>query len=367
MRDGTILHIMNSIYGRSDQYGARSRWIVGANERNQEMAVFSRAGKGNSQQTHVPVYALSLPVSAQARRLTAKLTVRHSAKRRAIGAGFDTALVNALIDVSPENVVLAHVWDWTPRAMSWLRNRFPAIRIIRDVVVNRYYDFYSGRPITDQLPSTDLFLAPSRYTADQLLSWGIPSEKIVEIPFGVDIKTYKPAASVPTSPLRFAFSGAVSRRKGVDSLLRVWRRLDLADAELHLYGKVRDVAHELRAARRVVAHGHVELPSQLPNNHVYVFPSTLEGSAKSVYEALACGLPVITTPESGSIVRDGIEGLIVPAGDDDALLEAMRRLALDEDLRVQFGAAARERAVAHTWGQYARRVWEAYEALIAMS
>ncbi len=93
---------------------------------------------------------------------------------------------------------------------------------------------------------------------------------------------------------------------------------------------------------------------------MYVFPSTLEGSAKSVYEALACGLPVITTPDSGSIVRDGIEGYIVPPGDDDSLYTAMKDLYENEWKRVEFGENARKRALEYTWDRYARTVWDAY-------
>jgi len=151
----------------------------------------------------------------------------------------------------------------------------------------------------------------------------------------------------------------------VDSLLRVWNRLELPGAELHLYGRVRDdVKSELVGAKNVVCHGHVPLAQELPKNHVYVFPSTLEGSAKSVYEALACGLPAIVTPEAGSIVRHGVDGLIVRKGDDAALAEAMRALHDDAGKRADFGSAARLRAEAYTWDRYAASVWDAYGRIL---
>ena len=51
---------------------------------------------------------------------------------------------------------------------------------------------------------------------------------------------------------------------------------------------------------------------------VFVFPSLFEGSAVVTYEALACGLPCVVTPEAGSVVRDGVEGLVVPSADVEA-------------------------------------------------
>jgi glycosyltransferase involved in cell wall biosynthesis len=63
------------------------------------------------------------------------------------------------------------------------------------------------------------------------------------------------------------------------------------------------------------------------------------------YEALACGLPVLTTPNAGSVARDGIEGFIVPARDVDALARALERLRRDERLRDAMGCAEQL-----TWG-----------------
>ena len=59
---------------------------------------------------------------------------------------------------------------------------------------------------------------------------------------------------------------------------------------------------------------------------VFVFPSLFEGSAVVTYEALACGLPSIVTPSAGSVVRDGIEGFLVPESNVLALAERMEQL-----------------------------------------
>ena len=85
---------------------------------------------------------------------------------------------------------------------------------------------------------------------------------------------------------------------------------------------------------------------------VFVFPSLFEGSAVVTYEALACGLPCVVTPNAGSVVRDGVEGFIVPPRNVAALAERMERLGSDPQLRAEYAAAARVRALEFDWQRY---------------
>ena len=89
---------------------------------------------------------------------------------------------------------------------------------------------------------------------------------------------------------------------------------------------------------------------------LFVYPSLHEGSALAIYEALASGLPTVTTHSSGSVLRHGVEGLLVPAGDAAALAAALAGLAEDPARRAAMAAAARERALEHTWMHYRARL-----------
>lgn len=354
---------MNTVFGKADQYGVRSRYICAFAEANHRIEVFSRGiAKGED---GTIAHVVRLPLRYQALRYSMAILRQKPIQRRSIWRGFDARLCRTFRDLDITDAKMLHTWEWIPETIAFLKERNPGLKIVRDVVVNRYNEFYSGTPITEEEPLTDLFISPSTYSTKCLLDWGIPADKIVEIPFGVDTNRFRPDVSNKTGPIRFAFSGGVSRRKGIDSLLRVWKRLGLVNAELHLYGRVRtDVARDLKGTDNVVCHGHVPLSEELPKNHVFVFPSRLEGSAKSVYEALACGLPVITTPNSGSVVRHGIDGLIVDCDDDDGLMQAMIRLYRDEKLRIEYGSNARARAEKYTWERYARSVWETYDRIV---
>ena len=92
---------------------------------------------------------------------------------------------------------------------------------------------------------------------------------------------------------------------------------------------------------------------------LFVLPTLAEGMALVHLEAMACGVPVITTPNCGSVVRDGIDGFIVPIRDAQALADRMQQLLEDRSLRARMGAAARERARDFTWQRYGERLLDA--------
>jgi glycosyltransferase involved in cell wall biosynthesis len=270
--------------------------------------------------------------------------------------------------LDPGSVSILHIWNRLPRTVDAARRRHPGVVVLRDVSIAREHDFELGDHISIENEAVDLFVSPSAYASEQLIAWGIPREKLVEVPFGVDTERFRPrsgAAARPGAdgPVRFAFAGAVSGRKGIPSLLRVWKRLSLDHAELHLYGTVKpEVQPWLDGVPRVYTHGFLDLTEELPKNDVFAFPSTREGSSKAVYEALASGLAVITTSNAGSVVRDGEEGILVPPEDEAALEEAIVYLYENAEARQRMGAMARARAEAFTWERYARRVWQIYEA-----
>ena len=100
----------------------------------------------------------------------------------------------------------------------------------------------------------------------------------------------------------------------------------------------------------------------LRQSTVHVFPSQCEGSAKVTYEAAACGLPQITTREAGDVVEDGVQGIIVPPADVDALAAAIQQLYDHPEIVERMSLAARERVVENfTWDHFRARLLDAYE------
>ncbi len=224
----------------------------------------------------------------------------------------------------------------------------------------------AGR-VVQEIACADYVLIPSDFVRESFLSQGVPGEKLIQIPFGVDLDRFAPTASAPARPFTALFAGQVSLRKGVPTLLEAWKRLAWKDAELWLAGQQK-LPPALRAQYRqspgVRFLGHVaEIREAFQAADVFVFPSLAEGSALVTYEAMASGLPVIVTPNSGSVARHGIEGLIVPAGDADALAAGLEALRADESLRREMGRAARSRVQAYDWNTYGDRVAAAHQQL----
>ncbi|MFN3929394.1 MAG: glycosyltransferase family 4 protein, partial [Thermoflexus sp.] len=188
-----------------------------------------------------------------------------------------------------------------------------------------------------EIAQTDYILIPSDFVRWSFMEQGFPEGKLIQIPFGVDIQRFRPSEESIAHPFRVLFVGQVGIRKGVPYLLEAWRRLGWRDAELWLVGRVlpecRPLLRRYQDLPGLRLIGHLEDPMEAYRQaDVFVFPSVEEGSALVTYEALACGLPVVTTPNAGSVVRDGVEGFVVPIRDVDALAGRMEQLRADERL-----------------------------------
>ena len=216
----------------------------------------------------------------------------------------------------------------------------------------------------------DLVVVLSEKAAETFRTRNFPEKKLFYLPRGVDIERFQPGKRPPK--FRAIFSGALIERKGIHHLLEAWHRLDFKDAELWLIGAVHDEAkpHLQKFWRdNVRTVGFVRDPENyLKQGSIYVFPSQWEGSAKTVYEAAACGLPAITTREAGDVIRDGVEGLIVQPGDVDAIASALEHLYENPDVVERMGTAARQRVVENfTWDHYRARLLHAYTAALQMA
>src|SRR5262245_1636244 len=200
--------------------------------------------------------------------------------------------------------------------------------------VRRFSELARGRDARrdDEARVADLVYANSRVTARSLIEAGIPEQKIIVVPLGGPAAI--PDASLPSAlpePLRFVFAGSISAGKGAHHLLEAWRRLDVgkSGAELHLYGRwLLPRRWRVSALYGVVHQGVVprqELAAAFRHALVLVLPTLSDGWGSVVSEALANGLPVITTANAGAadLIEDGRNGFMVPPADPEALAERL--------------------------------------------
>jgi glycosyltransferase involved in cell wall biosynthesis len=210
-----------------------------------------------------------------------------------------------------------------------------------------------------EIALADKVLVGSSFARESFIAEGVPSEKVIAIPYGTDIHMFEPATSVarPNGNLRLLFVGRLGQGKGLSYLLEAARRLEGVGVSLTMVGQTPPNCHALAPYRHLFRHvPHVpraELRELYRQADVFVFPTLYEGMGLVVLEAMASGLPVITTPNGpGDVVRDGVDGFLVPPRDLGAIVDRMERLRADPELRAEMGRNARQRAQEFTWAAY---------------
>jgi glycosyltransferase involved in cell wall biosynthesis len=220
-----------------------------------------------------------------------------------------------------------------------------------------------------ELERADLVLCPSFFVRDTMILNGIAGEKCLVNPFGVNTDIFKPRTAVPVRP-KFVAIGTISVRKGYQYLFRAFEMVkrQLPEAELVVVG---DYKIDFRRERtkwegsftRFPSLSHPELASLLQTCTAFVFPSLEEGFARVISEAMAAGLPILASYESGAttLVDDGVEGFIVRGRDPQHIAAAMVRVAKDGELCRRLGEAACQKgAVKNTWQDYGDRLLAEY-------
>lgn len=235
--------------------------------------------------------------------------------------------------------------------------------------------------------------------AQMIELYGADPAKIEVIPLGVDLAMFRPiprdeamsaiGLDLPGQRRLILFVGRMDPLKGLDDLLHAICKLtDLApeltkdlclaviggdvdengagqNAELECLDKLKREAGADDLVAYVGSRAQDTLPYYYSAAEVCVMPSHYESFGLVALEAMACGTPVIASRVGGlqTTVEDGVTGLLVPAGDVDALADRLRLILLDRDLRERLGVNARQKAQSYTWRSVADRVLRVYEGL----
>ena len=264
------------------------------------------------------------------------------------------------------DVVYAH-WLWTGGAAALaLRDRFgwPVVAIARGSEMHEWQDRhplcreYVSRVVT-QADAVLTNCEDLRDRADLIVPGAKSTIKVVYN--GCDATQFQPA--IDRGKLRralglseksstFVFCGSIEERKGIDELAVAWNEFAASHPDWELVAIGRPIDKLLVAKLQTNGHGRVRMIGTVPHQVVlsylqaadaYVQPSRLEGLANATMEAMAVGLPVITTDTCGQreLIQDGENGWLVPPGDAQALALAMTSLAGNQERARQMGVAAR--------------------------
>ena len=231
------------------------------------------------------------------------------------------------------------------------------------------------RAIEADIDRADRVLANSDFVKSTFIHQGWDAGSIDVIYLGGDDEFLSaiPERAPHDGPLRLLFAGSFSRRKGGPELAEAMRHLGDVAWRLDLCGPVDPDAatafRRLGADPRVTYHGVLPAPDlamRMAAADVFVFPTLAEGSARVLFEALAAGCYVITTPNGGSIVADGEHGRLIPPGSTQDIVEAVRHAAGDRDRIARTGArnAALVRE-SYRQADYGARLFGLYGRLLA--
>jgi glycosyltransferase involved in cell wall biosynthesis len=219
----------------------------------------------------------------------------------------------------------------------------------------------------------DQIIVNSRWSFDALVKQGVPSEKLVVIPLCYEqkaetmklesrnwkaegreqraesrneaaepakgVRNQKSEVRLPISdlrPLKILFLGQVILRKGIQYLVEAARLLLAAPLRFEVVGPIGISKDAIKSApRNVTFHGRVSRDQATlwyENSDVFVLPTLSDGFALTQLEAMAHGLPVITTPNCGEVVTDGVDGLFVAPRDAAGLAKAIERYLMEPQL-----------------------------------
>ena len=226
--------------------------------------------------------------------------------------------------------------------------------------------------------SSDALVAMSNTSLRELRVAGFPGQRILAVPNGISLPQPAsiPAESVrPNTICKVVFVGRIAEEKRVDLLLEHWagvQRQCPGEAELEIWGSgplqgtLQRRCAELGLTRSVIWRGHLDcVRNRLPAMDIFVLPSVAEGNSNAILEAMAAGLPIVSTPVGGTPMLVGPKGTHLLFNlNDDSLERTLIQLIRDSQTRKTVGAQMRSRVAEHFDIQQVARIYcRAYECL----
>lgn len=267
---------------------------------------------------------------------------------------------------------------------AWHRYNLAEERLGRTRLRWRYRAYHGGYrlwEVEQSLRAADLALFLNRDDLELAVSeLGVDPDRAAVLANGIPdylLGLPAPRPREPDDELRVAHIGTFLRRKGIEYGAEALGRVLSTgrSATLTLLGTRRSPEEVLssfepsvRSRIDVVPRfARTELPELLAGHHVVLFPTLSEGFGVGLLEAMACGLAPVSTTTAGprAIVRDGVDGLLVPTRDSAALAAVLERLMADPDLLQRLRTSAHARAQGFGWERIATRTLELYEEALA--
>lgn len=218
----------------------------------------------------------------------------------------------------------------------------------------------------------DYIIAFSDFVKESYIQEGVPGENIYVGISDIDRDKFVPSEEALTNDtFRVLYAASTTPLKGLQYLLDAWTQLDMSDIEMVIAGGYKNIPtaldkrfkNTIENDPRIIDIGHTDsMVCYYQEASVFVLPSLTEGNPRVVMEALACGVPVITTEHAKSIIEDGINGFIVPIRDPGAIREKIKFLYDNPDILQEMRQAAR-RSIENK-KEFGEKVFEIYQDIL---
>jgi glycosyltransferase involved in cell wall biosynthesis len=213
--------------------------------------------------------------------------------------------------------------------------------------------------------TANYIFSPSEVAKKSLEKNGVDKNKIFINPYGVNLESFKPGLKTDNI-FRIMQVGGITIGKGVLTLAKAFAIAKIPNSELIFLGGNTD-PNLIQFVHKICPHNiyflppvpQYELPKYYAKCSVFVLASVSDGYGMVVPQAMACGLPVITTTNVGAnhLISNGLNGFIVPIGDPESIAMNLQKLYENENLRKQQGINSRKTAEkVSTWSDYGKRL-----------
>ena len=223
----------------------------------------------------------------------------------------------------------------------------------------------------------DYIMVPSEFVRKSFLARSFSDSKILKVRYGVDLGRFtsierKAWPEIPT----ILFVGAIGFQKGVPHLLEAVRSLRAGGMKLRLklIGRFEsDFEEWLKSSPlRSEIDEHIpfianhEIARHFLDAQIFCLPSIQEGLALVIAEAMACGLPVVATENTGGrdFIEDGVSGLIVEPGNPSSLASSIASLLDDSAAALAMGTKAAKASKSFGWDSYGEAIIQTYEGIL---
>ena len=231
----------------------------------------------------------------------------------------------------------------------------------------RIPDVYFER-LAAEWAAADFVLVNSEWSKKALIMQGVPAEKLLVVPVAFESQVNPTAPrDYHRHPFTVLWLGTVNLRKGIPYLVEAARALKGEDIRFIVAGPIAISEAAIKSAPPSMSFvGKVtrdQTEAWYQKADLFVLPTISDGFAITQVEAMAQGLPVISTPNCGAVVTHGIDGLIVPAGDSAALTQAIAQLNEERNLLAEMSYFARKKSSAFQLPRQADEIESAMEKL----